>query len=336
MANIIFALCFMLISSTALTQTTIKNNEGLIKPTQITVNETNPVNAYLDRDDKTRLAVNLRYNQNMIIDNATKDYEIGPDSKTKSGVPQGVVTQHHWKKSTIYPGSERDYWVYVPEQYDPSQPAALMVFLDGGVYVEGEYVQTVPVLNNLIHDGEIPVMIALFVNPGNYPSEPVPSNIAYQPRQLEYDTQSDRFVRLLLEEIIPEISNYYNITNDPSFRAICGSSSGGMAAWTAAWERPDAFGKVMSFIGSFVDIHGGHSAAFKIRKAPPKKIRVFLQSGSNDFNREFGDWPLANQTMASALAFANYDYRFVYGNGRHDLKHANAILPDAMRWLWRK
>ena len=281
--------------------------------------------------------IKRRYKENMIIDNAAKDYSPGLDSKFQAGVPRGVVTKYRWGSSLIYPGSERDYWVYVPAQYEPSKAAALMVFLDGKLFLEGEYVQAIPVLDNLIHKGEIPTMIAIFVSPGEYPGMPVPVDIAYQPRQLEYDTQSDRFARLLIEEIIPAaIGDKYTISDDPEMRAIVGASSGGMAAWTVAWERPESFRKVLSFIGSFVDIHGGHSAAFNIRKSPPKPIRFFLQSGSNDYNLRFGDWPLANKTMASALAFSGYDYRFVFGNGYHDLKHGNAILPDAMRWLWRQ
>jgi enterochelin esterase-like enzyme len=290
---------------------------------------------YLSEKDKIRVEVNRRYQKKLMIDNADGEYQPGPDSQPQEDVPRGTITLQRWHSSGIYAGSERNYWLYVPEQYDPQTPAALMVFLDGEYFLNEKLLPTLNVLDNLIAKGDIPTMIVLFVNPGEYPGEPISNNIAHQPRQLEYDSQNDRFVRLLIEEIIPEISSTYAITDNPEQRGICGASSGAMAAWTAAWERPDAFRKVLSFIGSFVDIHGGHSAAFNIRKFPPKPIRVLLQSGSNDQNLEYGDWPLANKTMASALAYADYDYRFIYGNGRHDYKHASAILPDAMRWLWR-
>ena len=272
-----------------------------------------------------------------IIDNAEveEEYSPGPDSSIRDGVPKGEVTKYVWNQSEIFSGSERDYWIYVPKQYKPDEPAALMVFQDGGEFLDDEVMITTPVLDNLIHSKDIPVMIAVFVNPGSYPGEKMPSNIAYQPRQIEYDTQGDRYARLLLEEILPQVSKQYAISLEPEQRAIVGISSGAMAAWNVAWERPDQFRKVISFIGSFTDIHGGHNAAYRVRKEPAKPIRIFLQSGSNEHNLEFGDWELANKTMASALAFSNYDYRFVFGNGRHDWKHACAVFPDALRWLWR-
>lgn len=291
---------------------------------------------YIKRHEKGRIQAKQRYESNMFIDNAEGEYQSGPESGFQVGVPRGSVTQHSWNDSVIYPGTERDYWVYVPAQYDLAVPAALMVFQDGGCFLNDEIISTVPVLDNLIHKGDIPVMIGIFVNPGHYPGKPIPDYIPDQPRQIEYDTQSDRYVSCLLDEIIPRVMQQYAITDAPDLHAICGFSSGGMAAWTAAWERPDAFRKVISFIGSFNDIHGGHNSPYLVRKTPPKPIRVFLQSGSNDHNLEFGDWALANQTMASALAFAGYDYKFVYGNGGHDLKHANAIFPDVLRWIWRE
>ena len=306
------------------------------KPTEIKSEDLKQQQAAaIKKHEEDKLAVIYRYQKNTIIDNAETEYQPGPSSKVQPGVPQGVVTQCRWDNSNIYPGSERNYWVYVPAQYDPSVPAALMVFQDGGGFLNDDLIVTTPVLDNLIHSGEIPVMIVIFIDPGEHLGEPVPVNIAHQTRQIEYDTQSDRYVRLLLEEIIPAVKEKYTLTDDPNQRAIAGMSSGAMAAWTAAWERPDEFRKVLSFVGSFTDVHGGHNTPSKVRKEPPKPIRVFLQSGSNDLNVEYGDWALANKTMASALAFANYDYRFVFGNGHHDWKHANAILPDALRWLWR-
>ena len=112
-------------------------------------------------------------------------------------------------------------------------------------------------------------------------------------------------------------------------------SSGGICAWTVAWERPDQFGKVLSHIGSFTNIRGGHVYPALIRKTEPKPIRVFLQDGANDLNNRHGSWPLANLQMAQSLGFAGYDHRFVFGDGAHNGKHGGAILPDSLRWLWR-
>jgi enterochelin esterase-like enzyme len=145
----------------------------------------------------------------------------------------------------------------------------------------------------------------------------------------------DRYARFLIEELLPEIGKRYNITSDPSGRAICGNSSGGICAFTAAWERPDAFRKVVSHCGSFTDIRGGHNYPSLIRKSEAKPLRVFLQSGAKDVDVIFGSWPLANQDMAAALAYREYDYQFVFGEGYHTLKHDGAIFPDTMRWLWR-
>jgi len=266
------------------------------------------------------------------------EYVLGPDSFPKSGVPRGRMTAYRWENSRVFPGTVRDYWLYVPAQYDPATPAALMVFQDGGAFIQPDGDYRVPVVfDNLIHAGELPVIVGLFVNPGEYPGRPVPDYLPDRPRQVEYDTLSDAYARLLLEEIIPAVHKEVNITDDPNRRAIGGSSSGAICAWTVAWEHPDAFRKVLSFVGSFEDIRGGHNYPSLIRKTNPRKpIRIFLQSGANDLNWEFGHWPLANRQMAAALEWAGYDYRFVFGNGAHNGKHAGAILPDALRWLWRE
>lgn len=266
---------------------------------------------------------------------AVDDYELGPDSQRQEGVPQGKVTQHHWT-STIFPGTERDYWVYVPAQYDASKPAAVMVFQDGGTYVSETGAFRVPIVfDNLIHKKEMPVTIGIFINPGVIP----PAEQGKQPqrnRSFEYDSLSDQYARFLLEEILPEVGKSYNLTDDPNERAICGISSGGICAFTVAWERPDAFRKVLSHVGSFTNIRGGHVYPALIRKTEPKPIRVFLQGGSNDLDNGAGNWPLANQQMAAALKFAKYDYQFEFGDGGHNGKHGGAILPDSLRWLWRK
>ena len=267
---------------------------------------------------------------------AADDYQLGPDSQRQEGVPKGVVTQLQWKTSQIFPGTERDYWLYVPAQYDKSKPASLMVFQDGGSYVNEERDFRVPVVfDNLIHKQEMPITIGLFISPGTIPSAD-PQQKPRSNRSYEYDSLGDQYAKFLIEELLPAIEKDYNISKDPAQRAICGISSGGICAWTVAWERPDQFGKVLSHVGSFTNIRGGHVYHALIRKTEHKPIRVFLQEGSNDLDNLHGNWPLANQEMAAALKFAKYDYKFEYGDGGHNGKHGGAILPDSLRWLWRK
>ncbi|GIW96642.1 MAG: esterase [Pirellulaceae bacterium] len=265
-------------------------------------------------------------------------YELGPDSQRHEGVPRGTVTEYVWR-SQIFPGTIRRYWVYVPAQYDGSSPAAVMVFQDGHAYVSEDGDFRVPIVfDNLIHKKELPIIIGIFIDPG-HKKEQLPEKPGWRPtpenRSFEYDTLSDQYARFLLEEILPEVGKRYKLTDDPNQRAICGISSGGICAFTVAWQRPDAFRKVMSHVGSFVNIRGGHVYPSLIRKTPPKPIRVFLQAGANDLDNEHGNWALANQEMAAALKFAGYDYRFVFGEGGHNGRHGGAILPDSLRWLWR-
>jgi enterochelin esterase-like enzyme len=265
---------------------------------------------------------------------AADDYKHGADSERREGVPQGKVEKYHWK-SQVFPGTERDYWVYVPAQYQADKPACVMVFQDGEAYVkeQGDF-RTPIVFDNLIHKAEMPVTIGIFINPGVIPAAK-PGEGPRKNRSFEYDTLSDQYARFLLEEILPEVGKQYRITTDPEGRAICGISSGGICAFTVAWERPDAFRKVLSHVGSFTNIRGGHVYPALIRKTEPKPIKVFLQDGSGDLDNLHGNWPLANQEMAAALKFAKYDYQFVYGDGGHNGKHGGAILPDSLRWLWK-
>ena len=265
---------------------------------------------------------------------AAEDYKIDPDSLPQEGVPRGEVTQHQWE-SKIFPGTVRDYWVYVPKQYDAAKPACVMVFQDGGSYVKtnGDF-RTPIVFDNLIHKKEMPVTIGIFINPGKVPPAE-PDQKPRDNRSFEYDSLGDQYARFVLEEILPEVGRKYNLTKDPEGRAICGISSGGICAWTAAWERPDAFRKVLSHVGSFTDIRGGHVYPALIRKTEKKPIRVFLQDGANDLDNLHGNWPLANQEMAAALKFAKYDYKFEFGAGAHNGKHGGAILPESLNWLWR-
>jgi enterochelin esterase family protein len=266
---------------------------------------------------------------------AADDYKLGPDSLPQNSVPQGEVTQHKWE-SKIFPETVRDYWIYVPKQYNAEKPACVMVFQDGAGYVstKSNAVFHVPtVFDNLIARKKMPVTIGIFINPGEIPSSE--GKQARRNRSFEYDSLSDQYARFLLEEILPEAGKKYNLTTNAAGRAICGMSSGGICAFTVAWERPDAFSKVLSHIGSFTNIRGGHVYPALIRKTDRKPIRVFLQDGSNDLDNAHGNWPLANQEMAAALKFAKYDYRLEFGDGAHNGKHGGAILPESLRWLWR-
>ncbi len=264
-----------------------------------------------------------------------QEYTLGSDSQRQAGVPKGAVTQHTWT-SRIFPGTVRDYWIYVPAQYDASRPTPFMIFQDGANMVREEGSFRVPiVLDNLIHKKEIPVMIGIFINPGVMPAASADRQARYN-RSFEYDALGPRYARFLIEEIIPEVARKHNLSNNPDDRGLMGSSSGGIAAFTAAWERPDQFHRVISFIGSFVNLRGGQIYPTLIRKTEPKPLRIFLQDGRADQNIYGGNWFIANQDMASALDYAGYDMKFEIGTEGHNAKHGAAILPDAMRWLWRE
>lgn len=265
---------------------------------------------------------------------AAEKYPLGPDSRPQTGVPKGALTRHVWK-STIYPGTVRDYWVYVPAQYKADKPACVMVFQDGAGFVgESGRWRAPVVLDNLIHRGEMPVTIGIFINPGVLPAASENQQSRYN-RSYEYDALGDRYARFLIEEILPEVSRRYQLSSDPNDRAIAGSSSGAIAAFTAAWNRPDAFRRVLSFIGSYTNLRGGHSYSSLIRKTEPKPLRVYLQDGRNDANIYSGSWFIGNQDMAAALEYAGYDVMFTIGDEAHNNIHGSSILPDALRWLWR-
>jgi enterochelin esterase-like enzyme len=266
----------------------------------------------------------------------TDAYTLGPDSQPQPGVPRGKVEGPLIWKSHVFPNTVREYWIYVPAQYDPSVPAAVMIFQDGHKYVNVEQEYRAPVvMDNLIHRKEMPVTIGLFVNPG-HDGETFPENrFRASNRSVEYDTPNGDYARMLIEELLPELAKRYTLTTDPDRRALVGASSGGICAFTAAWERPDYFRKVVSHIGSFTNIRGGYHYPFLLRRTDRKPLRVFLQDGSNDLDNQFGNWPLANQAMAAALKFKSYDHRFEFGDGAHTHRHGGAILPDTLRWLWR-
>jgi enterochelin esterase-like enzyme len=259
-------------------------------------------------------------------------YSVHPDSVANSNVPHGKLTQMEKFHSNVYKGTERDWWVYVPAQYTPDKPACVMVFQDGGGYKD--YVPAV--FDNLTVKGDTPITVGVFINPGTF-TEGGRSN-----RSFEYDTLSDQYARFILEEILPEVEKTVKLRHDAQSRAAAGASSGGICAFTLAWERPSEFSKALSWVGSFTNIangpdfkQGGHNYEAMVRKAPKRNIRVFLQDGANDLDNNNGNWPLANQTLAKSLAFAGYDYKFVFGNGFHSGSHGRAILPDSLRWLWR-
>jgi len=270
-----------------------------------------------------------------------EDYPHGPDSQRQPGVPVGTVTKEHWT-STVFPRSERDWWIYVPQQYDKATPTAYMIFQDGGGYVSEQGDWRVPiVMDNLIAKKDLPPIICIFINPGEIPASD--GGKGHSERSFEYDTLSDQYARFLIEEIIPEVAKRYNLSTDAKDHAIGGLSSGAICAFTAAWQRPGVFSKVLSSIGSYTDIaagktliEGGHNYPPLIRKTKPSKpIRVFLQDGSGDLDNEHGNWFLANQEMAAALKYAKYDYTTVWGTEGHNAKQGGSILPDSLRWLWR-
>jgi len=265
---------------------------------------------------------------------AADDYKLGSQSMPQEGVPRGEVTKYKWE-SKIFPGTMRDYWIYVPSQYKPGTAACIMVFQDGATYLNTNGQFRAPIVfDNLIHNQEMPVTIGIFISPGEVPAAE-PGQKGRSNRSFEYDSIGDQYAKFLLEEILPEIAKKYNFTKDPNGRAICGISSGGICAWTVAWERPEEFGKVLSHVGSFTNIRGGYVYPALIRKTQKKPIRVFLQDGSGDLDNLHGSWPLANQDMAAALKFKGYDYKFEFGDGGHNGKHGGSILPESLKWLWR-
>jgi gluconolactonase len=257
------------------------------------------------------------------------------DSKAAGPPPKGELTQHAFDKSRIFPGTVRDYWIYVPRPYDPEKPACLYVGQDGVQYKAPE------VFDELIHKKEMPVTIGVFITPGQVKA-PNEQALGRFNRSYEYDTLSDNYVRFLLEELLPEVESKttsdgrpIRLSRDGNDRCIAGASSGAICAFTAAWERPDAFRRVFSAIGSYAGLRGGYVYPTLVRKYEPKPIRIFLQDGSDDVNNFAGDWWMANQEMERALTFAGYEVNHDWGTGGHNNQHATRIFSDAMRWLWK-
>jgi len=276
-------------------------------------------------------------------------YQIGPDSLPRDGVAKGDVRGPFTLPSQAYPGTQHTYWVYVPAQYDPSKPASLMIFNDGQAFknMDGD-LRAPNVFDNLIDRREIPVMIGVFINPGRTPEQPEPTPQEWGDRTTnrptEYNSLDDKYARVVVDELMPALTKDYNISKDPDDRGVGGASSGAIAAFTVAWERPNDFHKVLSIVGSFVNLRGGDAYADIVRKSEKKPLRVFLQDGRND-NRGVGgrggayderrDWFFQNVRLMKALSEKGYDLNYTWGIGRHGQKQGGAILPEMMRWLWR-
>ena len=266
----------------------------------------------------------------------TDNYQPGPDSKPQAGVPKGEVLKFTFDKSKIFPGTTREYWVYVPAQYKPDKPACVFVCQDGIRW------EAPVVFDNLINKKELPVIIGVFVAPGVVKTADANTALDRFNRSFEYDGLGDNYARFLLEELLPEVETkktgdgrVIKLSHEGNDRAIGGASSGAIAAFNAAWERSDAFARVFSSIGTYVDLRGGMRFPSLIRKYEPKPIRIYLQDGANDLNIYGGDWWMVNQTMERALTFAGYEVNHVWGDGGHTGNQATQVLPDAMRWLWK-
>lgn len=265
-----------------------------------------------------------------------ESYPASPDSQPQPGVPKGETLKFTFENSKIFPGTWREYWVYIPAQYTPDKPACVYVNQDGVQW------NAPVVFDNLIHKKEMPITIGVFVMHGRVRAADDKTALDRFNRSFEYDGLGDNYARFLLEELLPDVETKkasdgrpIRLSKNGNDRAIGGSSSGAIAAFTAAWERPDAFSRVFSTIGTYVGLRGGDRYHTLVRKYEPKALRIFLQDGANDLNIYGGDWWMANQTLERALTFAGYDLTHVWGEGAHNGRHGTAIFPDAMRWLWK-
>jgi enterochelin esterase-like enzyme len=274
-------------------------------------------------------------------------YHLGPDSLPQDGVPKGEIRGPFTLISNAYPGTQHTYWIYVPAQYDPAVPSSLMIYNDGHAFMNADGdVRAQNVMDNLIFRRELPVMIAVFINPGRSPDQPEPNANEWGDnttnRRTEYNSLDDKYARVIVDELLPVLYKQYNISKDPERHGIGGSSSGAIAAFTVAWQRPNEFHKVLSNVGSFVDLRGGNAYPDIIRKADKKPVRIFLCDGRNDLRERPGedynqarDWFYQNVRMMQALTAKGYDLNYAWGINKHGQKMGGAILPEMMRWLWR-
>ena len=270
-----------------------------------------------------------------------QQYVLGPDSLPHDGVPKGAVTKFVLPPGKFYPGTPHNCALYVPAQYDASKPTPFMIFLDGSQAL-GDALRVPIVLDNLIAKHDLPPMIAIFIDPGILPAISDANQSRYN-RIYEYDSLTPRFAEFVLNELIPAVAKNYNLSQNPDDRALSGVSTGAVGAFMAAWNRPDQFHRVLSLIGTYVSMKGADALPALVRKTEPRPIRIFMQDGSQDhitaaepYGTHFsGSWPAANQAMYEALEFAGYDVKLEMGAGGHDLNQGGAILPDALRWLWR-
>lgn len=263
---------------------------------------------------------------------AEESYPPHPDSVVQEGVPKGELIKGTFNagQSSVFPGTEREYQIYLPAGFDKSKPAAFMVFQDGVLY-NGPVV-----FDNLIAKKEIPPLVGVFIKPGVVPAAN-PDALPRFNRSYEYDSVSDTYSKFLINEFLPAIEAKHGIklSTDPNDAAIAGNSSGGIGAFMTCWHRPDRFRRIFSGVGTYVGIRGADQLSVLVRKTEPKPLRVYLQSGENDNNLYCGDWWMANQMMERSLTWAGYDVNHTWGNGGHNQKQATAIFPDVLRWLWR-
>ena len=269
---------------------------------------------------------------------AADEWKLHPDAEVHAEVPHGTLTKMPPWSSTVFPNTARNWWVYVPAQYQPDSSAAVMVFQDGHDYVNPTGHWRVPVVfDNLIARGELPPTIGIFIDPGRAADKDAPDSAwKNSNRSVEYDSLNDRYAQFLLAEILPEVRKKWPFSPDPEKHAIGGESSGAICAFTVAWEHPEQFHKVFSTVGSFTNIRGGNAYPSLIRKTEKKPLRVFLADSSGDLDNEFGNWPIANKQMDAALRYMKYDVRFDFAEGyKHSSDHGGSIFPDALKWLWR-
>ena len=238
-------------------------------------------------------------------------------------------------KSEIYPGTVHTFQVYVPDQYDGKRPAALYVGLDGVLCNAPE------VMDSLITAGKMPCAIGVFLQPGLIRN--AEGTVLRYNRCYEFDSTTGLFARFLESEVLPAVEQIktqkgkpIRLSRRPEDRMIFGLSSGGIAAFNAAWHRPDLFGKVVTGVGTFVAMRGGNDLQALVRKTEPLPLRIFIQDGSNDaWNPLFGHWYEGNQLLASALEFAGYDVQCDWSDCGHNVTRATEIFSRVMKWMWR-